>query len=128
MGPRCIEASSSALLDSWELPLLPAGGDLSLHHALGLAHSDLCDDATSLRRSDDAISTARARCAESRGHYWDLLQLYANSVERRFDDAFFRSQVGKLRAVRGHVFMLGESDTEFSDWEGVSVEGPMSEA
>ena len=49
-------------------------------------------------------------------------------MEHRFDDAFFGSRVGKLRAVRGHVSVLGELDTEFSDWEGVSVEGPMSEA
>ena len=128
MGPRCIEASSSALLDSWELPLLPAGGDLSLHHALGLAHSNLCDDAASLHCSEDAISTVRAHCAKSQGRYRDLLQLYADSVERHFDDAFFGSRVGKLRTVGGHVSALGESDTEFSDWEGVSVEGPMSEA
>jgi len=128
VGPRCIEASGSTLLDSWELPPLPAGGDLSLHRALGLAHSNLCDDAASLRRSEDTISTAWARCAESQGHYWDLLRLYADSVERHFDDAFFRSWVGKLRTVGGHVSALGELDTEFSDWEGVSVEGPMSEA
>jgi len=33
-----------------------------------------------------------------------------------------------LHAVRGHVSVLDESDVDYSDWEGVSIEEPRSEA
>ncbi len=128
MGSCRVEAPASDPLILWEPPAILDGGDLTLHRALRLAHSDLCGDVASLRCSEDAISTAWERCEELQVRYRDLLRLYVNSMECRFDRAFFRPWVGKLRAVRGHVSVLDESDVDYSDWEGVSIEEPRSEA
>ena len=128
VGSHCIKAPASVPLILWEPLAIPNGGDLTLHHALHLAHSDLHGNVASLCCSEDAISTAWECCEESQVHYRDLLCLYADSMEHRFDCTFFGPWVGKLPTVRGHVSALDESDADYSDWKGVSIEEPRLEA
>jgi len=128
VGSHRVEAPASDPLILWEPPTVLDGGDLTLHRALRLAHSDLCGDVASLRCSEDAISTAQERCEELQVRYRDLLRLYVDSMEHWFDRAFFGPWVGKLHAVGGRVSALDELDVDYSDWEGVSIEEPRSEA
>ena len=95
LATRChrIDATGGDLSLDWVPPVIPADGNWDFHHTLLLAHSDFRDNVASLRRAEDAVSTAQAHCDLSWHCFQELFHLHVDSVEHRFMESFFGSGV-----------------------------------